>query len=265
MARAWLPKLIATDLDGTLCRGDGSVSARTCDALAGARALGITVVGVTGRGPSLVGRCLADIPAASHLVLAQGGYVVRGAEVLYSRWMAGAAVAAVLAVLEAELGPFGLVVESDDSPGAPLQGEEHVVWPDPVPWQVRTRSHLLGRPVRKAYLWSRDHPPDQVLATARLLAPGLCEVTQSGLDFVEVCPPGVTKAAGLTVVAAALGIEPADVLAFGDMPNDVSMFKWAGRGVAVANAHEEVLAIADEVTLDNDSDGVAAYIETMIG
>ena len=68
------------------------------------------------------------------------------------------------------------------------------------------------------------------------------------------------KGTGLAVVAEAVGVDPADVLVFGDMPNDLPMFAWAGWGrVAVANAHPTLLAAADEVTLSNDEDGVAVY------
>jgi hydroxymethylpyrimidine pyrophosphatase-like HAD family hydrolase len=90
-------------------------------------------------------------------------------------------------------------------------------------------------------------------------------VTQAGLGYVEITAPGVDKASGLAVVAAELGILPADVCVFGDMPNDVPMFQWAGwRRVAVANAHPEVLALADEVTASNDADGVAAWLESLL-
>jgi hydroxymethylpyrimidine pyrophosphatase-like HAD family hydrolase len=66
-------------------------------------------------------------------------------------------------------------------------------------------------------------------------------------------------------VADGHGIDAADVIAFGDYPNDVPMLAWAGRGVAVANAHAEVLAIADEVTASNDDDGVAIVLERLAG
>jgi hydroxymethylpyrimidine pyrophosphatase-like HAD family hydrolase len=57
------------------------------------------------------------------------------------------------------------------------------------------------------------------------------------------------------------GIAAADVLAFGDMPNDVPLLTWAGRSVAVANAHPAVQAVVDDRTLSNNEDGVAAYLE----
>jgi hydroxymethylpyrimidine pyrophosphatase-like HAD family hydrolase len=75
----------------------------------------------------------------------------------------------------------------------------------------------------------------------------------------------VDKGTGLAVVAQAVGVDPADVLVFGDMPNDLPMFAWAGWGrVAVRNAHPAVLAVADEVTLSNDEDGVAVYLDRLL-
>jgi hypothetical protein len=107
---------------------------------------------------------------------------------------------------------------------------------------------------------------DTLLAAARrIVPPSLAAVTQAGLGFIEICPPGVDKATGLAVVAEAIGVDPSDVLVFGDMPNDVPMFEWAGWGrVAVANAHPAVLALADEVTLTNDEDGVAVYLDRLL-
>lgn len=73
------------------------------------------------------------------------------------------------------------------------------------------------------------------------------------------------KATGLSVVAQSLGVDPAEVLVFGDMPNDLPMFEWAGWGrVAVANAHPQLRAIADNVTLRNDDDGVAVYLDRLL-
>ena len=58
----------------------------------------------------------------------------------------------------------------------------------------------------------------------------------------------MTKATGLAEVAADLGVDAADVVAFGDMPNDLEMLRWAGHGVAMGNAHPALLDVADEVT-----------------
>jgi hypothetical protein len=105
-----------------------------------------------------------------------------------------------------------------------------------------------------------------LLQIGRVVVPAdLATLTQAGIGYVELTAPGVDKATGLAVVAHQLDVDPAEVLAFGDMPNDVPMFRWAGwRRVAVANAHPEVLALADEVTLSNDDDGVAVWLERML-
>jgi hydroxymethylpyrimidine pyrophosphatase-like HAD family hydrolase len=107
---------------------------------------------------------------------------------------------------------------------------------------------------------------DELLAVARRIIPTtLATLTQAGLGFVEICPPGVDKSTGLSVVAERLGVDPAEVLVFGDQPNDLPMFEWAGWGrVAVANAHPQVRAAADEITLRNDDDGVAVYLDRLL-
>jgi hydroxymethylpyrimidine pyrophosphatase-like HAD family hydrolase len=90
--RTGLPRIIATDLDGTVVRSDDTVSDRTHAAFAAARDAGITVVGVTGRGPRLLELSRRDLPSADFLVLAQGAHVVdlrAGTAVLHAGQMAG--------------------------------------------------------------------------------------------------------------------------------------------------------------------------------
>jgi hydroxymethylpyrimidine pyrophosphatase-like HAD family hydrolase len=76
-----------------------------------------------------------------------------------------------------------------------------------------------------------------------------------------VVPLGISKATGVDEVAAPLGIAAGDVVAFGDMPNDIPMLLWAGLGVAMGNAHPEAKAAADEVTTPNSDDGLARVLE----
>ena len=73
----------------------------------------------------------------------------------------------------------------------------------------------------------------------------------------------MSKAAALAELCAELGIEATEVVAFGDYPNDLPMLEWAGYAVAVANAHPDVLAAADEVTASNADDGVAVVLERL--
>ncbi len=268
MARPGLPKLIATDLDGTLVRSDDTVSAYTHEVLDRVRAAGIRIVGATGRGPRLTELTRNDIRAADFLVLAHGGWVFDSADPrpLRSERLPGELLGRLLADMEAEVGPLTVMVEALEHAGAPLWGTRTPDWRYEVTVEERTRAECLGGDVIKAYACSPDHHVDDLLAAARrIVPPHVASVTQAGLNVVEICPPNVDKGTGLAVVAQAVGVDPADVLVFGDMPNDLPMFAWAGwHRVAVANAHPTLLAEADEVTLSNDEDGVAVFLDKLL-
>ena len=88
--------------------------------------------------------------------------------------------------------------------------------------------------------------------------------TWAGLQLVEISAAGVTKAFALERLCRRLGIDASEVVAVGDMPNDLAMLQWAGTAVAVANATQEVLDAADEVTAANVEDGVARLLERIL-
>lgn len=268
MPKPGLPKLIATDLDGTLVHSDDTVSAYTHEVLDRVRAAGIRIVGATGRGPRLAELTRNDIRAADFLVLAQGGWVVdRNDPVpLRAARLPRADLERVLADLENVVGPLSVMVEVLEYDSAPLWGDVDPRWRYPISVESRSRAECLRLDVIKAFARSADHHVDDLLAAAaRIVPPDVASVTQAGLDYLEICPPGVDKGTGLAVVAQAVGVDPADVLVFGDMPNDLPMFDWAGWSrVAVANAHPSILATADEVTLSNDEDGVAVYLDRLL-
>jgi Cof subfamily protein (haloacid dehalogenase superfamily) len=268
MVRPGLPKLVATDLDGTLVRSDDTVSAYTHEVLDRVRAAGIRIVGATGRGPRLSELTRNDIKAADFLVLAQGGWVLDETDPapLRAERLPGATLSRVLSDLEAALGPLSVMVEALPEVDAPLWGDLDPVWKYPVLVEQRPRADCLTGDVIKAFVRSVDYHVDDLLAAAaQIVPPHVASVTQAGLNFVEICPPHVDKGTGLAVVAQAVGVDPADVLVFGDMPNDLPMFAWAGWSrVAVANAHPAILAVADEVTASNDEDGVAVYLDRLL-
>ncbi len=87
----------------------------------------------------------------------------------------------------------------------------------------------------------------------------------AGAGVVELLPLGLTKATGLSLAARRLGVKAADTIAFGDMPNDIPMFGWAAHGVAMANAHDDLKAVADEITASNEEDGIAVVLERLFG
>jgi hydroxymethylpyrimidine pyrophosphatase-like HAD family hydrolase len=108
-------------------------------------------------------------------------------------------------------------------------------------------------------------PLTDLLPLAHRLAGEAAVVTHSGAPFVEIAASGITKARALADLCADLGIVPGDVIAFGDMPNDLPMLSWAGYRVAVANAHPDILAIAHEITATNNEDGVARSLVRFMG
>lgn len=266
-----LPKVLATDLDGTIVRSDDTVSAYTRETLAAVREAGVTVVGATGRGARLLDLTLDHLPCADLVVMAGGGRVIDlrdlvAPRTLLDQRMDGPLVAAMLDELEATLGPLLVMVEALDSPYAPLWGDLDPSWPWPERVEPISRAESLSGEVIKAFVRVEQLDSDELMAAAQqIIPPSKVTVTQAGLGFIELCPPGVDKASGLAVVAETLGVGPDEVLTFGDMPNDIPMFEWAGwRRVAVANAHPRLRALADEVTLTNDEDGVATWLTQLL-
>lgn len=252
-------------------RNDGTVSDYSIRVLRKIREAGIAVAGVTGRGARLLDLCRRDLPEADFFVLSQGAYVLdqRDPEepvVLRRERIGGVELTEALRLIEEAAGePLAVLVEARDELRSPLWGDAHAVWPYPE-WEPLDRASALAGPAYKGFAHAEHMTADQLLAVAReVVPPELAELTQAGLGYVELTAPGVDKGSGLAVVAQALGATAQDVVVFGDMPNDVPMFRWAGwRRVAVANAHPAVLALADEVTASNDADGVAAWLEAML-
>lgn len=91
----------------------------------------------------------------------------------------------------------------------------------------------------------------------------LASVTMAGPGTVELAPYGVDKGTGVSLAAGLLGRDLAGAVAFGDMPNDLPMFRRSGHRVAMAGAHPELRAEADEITLSNEEDGVAVVLERL--
>ena len=108
--------------------------------------------------------------------------------------------------------------------------------------------------------------PDEMLAPARRALAGLVELSHSNSadGLLEISAAGIDKGSALARLCDSAGIDRDEVIAFGDMPNDLSLLAWAGTAVAVANAHPDVLAVAAEVTASNDDDGVAAVLERLL-
>ncbi|SOE00200.1 HAD family hydrolase [Blastococcus haudaquaticus] len=272
---SWRPKLVATDLDGTLLDSDGEVGPRTRAALEACWDAGIPVVGVTGRGPRLLESVRAALDGRGIAVLAQGGFVVdlERDEVLRTVGLPRDQAQAVIERIEAVAGELIVAVEDaaeQSEVAGPLRVQHGFDWPYPEPAHLLPRQEVLPEgAVLKVFLRSATVGQDELLARAkRVVDPVDAEVTHAGLGFIEVLPPGITKATGLAIALERYGVGFGDVLVFGDMPNDLPMIgavaEAGGRAIAVANAHPTVRAAATGLTSGHDADGVARYLEALL-
>ncbi|MFF0624785.1 HAD-IIB family hydrolase [Streptomyces sp. NPDC004296] len=121
------------------------------------------------------------------------------------------------------------------------------------------------QPVLKLLAHHPELDPDAFLTLARATAGHLASFTRSSpTALLEISGLGVSKAGTLAHCCAERGISPDEVVAFGDMPNDIEMLTWAGTSYAMANAHPDVLAATTHRTESNNDDGVAAVIERIL-
>ena len=260
-------RLIATDLDGTLLGSDESVSQRTRDALAAATAAGAAHIVVTGRGVRWTRHILDDLGYRGLAVCGQGSQVYDAGEhrLLTSVTLDRQLAAVALAKIEAEVGPLFLAASRSGLDGDVLVGPGYAVTGALPATPFTDVSDLWAEPLGKIYIQHPELSDDELADAAVRAAGGFVSVAMAGQGIVELLPLGLSKATGLSLAARRLGLKAADTIAFGDMPNDIPMFAWASYGVAMADAHEELKAVADEVTSSNEEDGIAVVLERMLG
>ncbi|MFF8984094.1 HAD family hydrolase [Streptomyces globisporus] len=260
--------LVATDLDGTLLRPDDTVSARSRAALGLAAASGARHLIVTGRPVPGIRALLADLAYTGLVVCGQGTqlYDADAGRLLRSVALDREAADTALGKIEAEVGAVFAAVDQDGVDGVTLI-EAGYRMPNPTlpAHRVGAREALWERPVIKVLVRHPELGDDELTAVARGAVGDLATVTMAGPGTVELAPRGVDKGTGLAAAAELLGIGAERTVAFGDMPNDLPMFAGSGFRVAMGNAHPELRAAADEVTLSNAEDGVAAVLERLFG
>ncbi|MBS1675199.1 MAG: HAD family phosphatase [Actinobacteria bacterium] len=265
-------RLVATDLDGTLLDPAGSVTPRVRAALDAARAAGIIVVPVTARQPIGL-RAIAEQAGFDGWALCgNGAYAIHLST--HEQLFAAEIAAPVQQRIARELGEripdllfasvrdAGEVFVAQDGYASVAHLSDHKRDPDSMGGVPL--ADVLAAPSLKLVIRHRTRTPSEIFAVLRELDQTGFEATLSGAPFVEIMAEGVTKATGLSALCAELGIDQAETLALGDALNDVEMLRWAGRGVAMANAEPEALAAADEVTASNAEDGVALVLERLL-
>lgn len=266
------PRLVATDLDGTLLRGDRTVGPRTRAALAAAHEAGVLVVPVTARQPLGVRPLAEQAGFTGWAVCSNGSLCVHlgTGEVLFEQPVEVAAQQRLVAALAEQVPGLLHVSVRDGGEGFVAQEgyaalatfEDHKR--DVSTMTGHELAEVLAAPSLKLIVRHPELGVSELLAAARALGHDDVALTHSGAPFLEVMAAGVSKAWGVARLCEHLGIDAADVVAFGDAPNDVEMLAWAGHGVAMGNAVAEAVAVADEVTASNDDDGVALVLERLL-
>ena len=260
------PRLIATDLDGTLLREDGSVSERTRRALSRLADAGVDLVFVTARPPRWVDH-LGDVVGGHGTVICANGafvYDVARRTVVRAHGIPPATARAIAADLRQALPGVGFAAELAD--GVRLEREYPQLHPEDVPADgAYCAIDAIDQPVGKLLARSLLMAEAGFFREVASIVGGRAQVTYSGSGgLAEIGPVGVTKGSALVDWCSARAIAASDVWAFGDMPNDLPMLAWAGTSFAVANAHPDVRAAASYVCPSNDDDGVASVVESLI-
>lgn len=262
--------LVATDIDGTLLRSDGTVSARSREAIEAVEESGGIFILVTGRPPRWLAPITEQVDHRGLAICANGGIVLdlHTSTVVHVDAFADETGLEVLQRLRAMDPTLAFGVEWADGfahEGTYPRGVRKSELARGAAQDVDSIEELFARPVVKLLARSPERASLEALAERATAELGdRATITWSSVGLLEVSAPGVTKASALRRFAEGHGLDASAVTAFGDMPNDLPMLEWAGHGVAVSNAHPLVLDLADEVTASNDEDGVALVIERLL-
>lgn len=259
---SWRPALVALDVDGTLLDFDGTLSPAVAEAVRRTRDAGIHVVIATGRSMH------ATLPVCTVLGLSNEFAVSSNGAVVVDVGARSPIDVATFDATEsvrffADHVPDALLAVEELGVGYRVTGEFP---PGELDGQITVVSHdeLLNGPVIRLVARQPNGDPAQFFELAR--AAGL-----RGVDYaigytawIDYMPEGVSKASGLATVCEKLGVRQADVLAIGDGHNDLEMLTWAGHGVAMGQAPDDVKAVANAVGGSVAEDGIAHVLGSFV-
>jgi Cof subfamily protein (haloacid dehalogenase superfamily) len=259
-------KLVATDLDGTLLHSDGTVTDRTRAVIDALDAQGITVVFVTGRPIRWMEELWHHVGDHGLAICSNGAivYDVPARAVVEARPIPRAVGLEVAELIRAAIPGTTFALEKTTGFGKepsfhPRDDDE--ARPE---LSVGPLERIFDESVVKLLALHLERPAEEFWAQVELAVGHAVTTTWSSVGaLVEMSAAGVTKATTLEKLCAERGIGPDEVVAFGDMPNDVAMLQWAGTSYAMANAHPTALAAADHTAPGNDDDGVATVLERL--
>lgn len=262
--------VIALDLDGTLTNHNKEVTPRTRKALMLAMHEGAIIVLASGRptyGIEPVAHCLELEKNGGYILSYNGGKIVDWAtkKEIYTKHLPDDVVPLIYDY--AMRHHYALLGYVGDHIVTEMPNDEYVKEESRInKMAIRQVEHLPSAiEAHPTKLLLTGHPDDMIKAEAELsdLLNYKMDVFRSAPFFVELVPKGIDKAQSLERLLQHLGFDATNLIAFGDGYNDLSMIKYANMGVAMANAAPELRAIADYVTLSNDEDGVAIFLEKL--
>lgn len=249
-------EIAAIDLDDTLLRSDGSVSPRNLAALQQWQRAGRQIVIATGRPRRSVQPALPAVLGTLPIICYNGAEIHINGRTIYEKLIPPDAVRQIV--------EQALAAAPDATIGLEVHGELYLnrVTNRTTPYHVADLLEVARHPAAKVLLFG-----DQLERLTPLLAslPSTARALLSArYRFVQILAEGADKAVALQELMAAWGRPLADVVAFGDDTNDIEMLRISGLGVAMANAVDEVRAVADHITATNDEDGVALILERLL-
>ena len=270
MTSPWVPRMIATDIDGTMLRFDGTLSPRVRSALRSAAEAGIHVVPATGRPEMVTGDVIRALGLDDYWVFANGAITrhLASDRLIRGFWMAPDVAQGLVVEMRAAFPGARFAVELERSMAYEPGFEAIVPQTPPVPPVPDVLDALpaddRAERVQKVLVFDPDRSVDELhdAVTTALGDHGIA--SYSGLRFIEVAARLVTKAHALDALCGDLGIEPADVVAFGDNHNDVTMLAWAGRSYAMANGSDDAKDAADAIIPSSNDDGLAEVVEAYL-
>jgi Cof subfamily protein (haloacid dehalogenase superfamily) len=257
--------MIATDIDGTMLRRDGTLSPAVRDALHDARRVGIEVVPTTGR-PYVVATDVIDaLGHDDYWIFANGAVTWHHgrAETVRGYWMQPDRTIDIVERVRSVLPDASFAVEFETD-AIFEKGFERLVNIVDGLHLVNDVTRAVESRVQKILVFDHSHAIDDLY---RKVSESIGEdgvATYSGMSFIEVAADLVTKAMAVSELADELGIDRTEVASFGDNHNDVSMLQWAGRGYAMGNATLDAIEAADYVIGTNEEDALATQVQALI-
>jgi Cof subfamily protein (haloacid dehalogenase superfamily) len=265
-----IPKLVATDLDGTLVRSDNTVSAYTQEVLSQLDEGGVPVVFVTGRPLRWAEDVFDHVGGHGLAVISNGALVwdVAKREAVLTRTIDPVVGVEVCELIRAAVPGSAFAVETLD--GISLEPDFRERHPVPEGTRRGAIAELLtdgwAEPALKILARHEELGYQEFWDRAAAAIGDRAVITWSSTSsLLEISAAGVTKATTLAVLCEDLGIAPDEVIAFGDMPNDLAMLAWAGTSYAMADAHPTVVAAAAHLAPGHDDDGVARVLASVFG